>query len=947
MPKSKHIHKCIMIMLAAAMLPGSRPAEPGTEFRFSEPGTEFRSMESGAEARFAKAGTRIQFKNSGMRGKTYSAKTAGMRTVLKPEPEKTDDTSEESCDRDETPPEITEIFFQSGGQNYKSEAGPEAAAGYRHFFPEAAWCTIIITDAGAQQESKDDTESTIDGKGDERGSGADVENTADTENTTESRHRCESRTFVKLTFQDAGGGGEERLEEALLQAEIKATENDDKVCRKYMLQFGLPDVFRGRIEAEPYDCCGNHGTPVYTEGFVTGNGEDAGIPGSISAVPAVPADGINEQGEEIYINDTIPVTVTLENYFSGIGSVGMETAGASFYSGADPEAEIPLNQDKNLRPGSSCSGWEILETDENLITKMKGTVYLRAEQNEVSVKFGFYDRSGRLTGIRELQFYIDGEAPATEVFFDLNEPENEKYYNAARTAEIRVHENNFDRERSIIKARGTEGTPVIIEDWLLKGVDDAGKKIYSCRVKFSEDDEYSLKIDITDAAGNTCRQIRYAPGTRDPENFVIDTKIDQLEISGLKDGGIYAGSMTGTIRINDLHPAESRISIYRTGSDEKTENVTSEFLTDNNMSGRASFLHFTGGEEADGRYRLLVEARDLAGNREEEKLDFVIDRFGSKFRTGGGFGGIKNNFVRSVDEDLLFYEINPAGIRQGTGEAEIVRGGQSITDARYEVREISPESASGSDPEENGDRALPMSGWHSYAYVISKENFRKDGVYRVSVSSEDLAGNYSSSLRNLADPMFFCVDGTAPLLQSITGSEKKEVDDGKITFSAFDAFGLSYVKVFADEKEVLCKERFRDNIHYTDSLKLEEGKHHIRFVLSDQAGNVLDTDEKDINGNYIWKPPFSFCRDVLVTKNEGGILSGALQLPEGIPFSSPFSGRTKGTIGREGENTLPGQIPSVLSVIAMVVPAAAGVALGGRKRFGKKKKHDVQKGEGI
>src|SRR5699024_4976833 len=98
---------------------------------------------------------------------------------------------------------------------------------------------------------------------------------------------------------------------------------------------------------------------------------------------------------------------------------------------------------------------------------------------------------------------IDITAPAVSIYYDLNNPVNGRYYNAARTATVVVSERNFDEALFTFNVTNTDGTQPYISEWTHStgnGVSD--ETTHTCQVVFSADGDYTFTADVSDLAGN-------------------------------------------------------------------------------------------------------------------------------------------------------------------------------------------------------------------------------------------------------------------------------------------------------------------------------------------------------------------------------------------------------------------------------------------------------------
>ena len=127
---------------------------------------------------------------------------------------------------------------------------------------------------------------------------------------------------------------------------------------------------------------------------------------------------------------------------------------------------------------------------------------------------------------------------------------------------------------------------------------------------------------------------------------------------------------------------------------------------------------------------------------------------------------------------------------------------------------------------------------------MNKSDLSSDGRYEVKLSDKDTAGNTKT---NSAHPLGFYVDATAPTLDSVIGLEDAVVNSDKqdVTYTASDAIGLSEIEVYVGEEKQNPITEFDDIRSYNGEFTINEssGRQHVRLVVTDKAGNVLDTDD--------------------------------------------------------------------------------------------------------
>ena len=174
----------------------------------------------------------------------------------------------------------------------------------------------------------------------------------------------------------------------------------------------------------------------------------------------------------------------------------------------------------------------------------------------------------------------------------------------------------------------------------------------------------------------------------------------------------------------------------------------------------------------------------MAGNAAEAELTFSVNRFGSAYELEkdtallAGPGGRR---YASREQELVITEYNPDFLDY-----------YQITSSREgEVREL----------KEGRDYQVERTGtkdtWKTYRYRVGKENFEKEGIYLVTLYSEDRAKNVSNN-RMKEKSLEFIVDKTGPSVV-VTGVRDLERIQGKsleILAVIRDVYALAGAQVY-------------------------------------------------------------------------------------------------------------------------------------------------------
>ena len=252
---------------------------------------------------------------------------------------------------------------------------------------------------------------------------------------------------------------------------------------------------------------------------------------------------------------------------------------------------------------------------------------------------------------------------------------------------------------------------------------------------------------------------------------------------------------------------------------------------------------------------------DKAGNESTESIKYTVNRYGSVYEYSPYLADLISDggaYVQELDDDLVITEYNADKLVTDSLSIVLTRDGKPVDDVSCEVSPVINSSVSVGD-----------SGWYQYDYVIAKDNFDADGVYKMVVSSEDEAGNTPENTNYEDQSILFRVDSTPPELTSITGLEDNIINAQNLTvgYDVYDTIGLKSVTVYLNGDEVDRISNFSSDMNnYQGTFDVGESKsvQNVKLVVEDMAGNITDTSSESFSSAYSFNPNFTVSTNMLV-----------------------------------------------------------------------------------
>lgn len=437
-----------------------------------------------------------------------------------------------------------------------------------------------------------------------------------------------------------------------------------------------------------------------------------------------------------------------------------------------------------------------------------------------------------LAGNKQVQtkadrFTIDGTKPTMTITYDNNNAKSGTYYGEARTATITVNEHNFAPEDITVDAR-KDGTPISISGWSGSG------DTHVATVSFNADGNYTISASCKDRANNQGNSI-------ETQSFTVDLTKPEIAIEGVTNGTSYTGSVLPVVRVTDTNYDEGGVIVTLTGG--KNGVRESGYSKSSIANGQAfSFYDLEHAQKMDDCYTLTVKAVDKAGHETTQTISYRVNRFGSIYSLSKALESAVDSYYAAASDKFAIYEQNVDEVKKSTVSYTIDNEIVNLEEGKdYTVRH-------------SEDKA----GWNQYEYILSKDSFSKEGVYTVSVSSEDSVGNISDNKSKGVD-MEFCIDNTAPvcIISGVEEGQKIERDaSANIGIEAYDNIMFATMKVELNGEQIKSEADLQDG-KLSFTVSPTSGEQTLKVTCYDAAGNekieeVHFTFDVSILNSHLW-----------------------------------------------------------------------------------------------
>ena len=432
--------------------------------------------------------------------------------------------------------------------------------------------------------------------------------------------------------------------------------------------------------------------------------------------------------------------------------------------------------------------------------------------------------------VEATEFTIDKTRPTLSVQYNNNLATNGNYYLDQRIATFTIVEHNFDASRFELSISRNGAASQQSVNWTNNG------DTHTASIALDEEVLYNIFANYTDMAGNAIE------GTYNAE-FYVDKKAPDLIISGIDNEKAYRDGRVGfVISSSDTYFDSVSISLELLNRDGSTTTLISN--NDERANVHIDYQNIENGRklsvenlETDGIYRLMCRATDKAGRVTENNVLFSININGPTYYIDDEATlNIKDKYLVSP-QDIVFNEINVNELKPDTIKITVYRG--NTTWDLVEGRDYTVEKVEGIDK------------WCKYRYIISKDNFKENGIYHVTIASKDIVENDA-----ISEKFSFVIDNEPPVCTvfDLKAGNVYVTNSKDVRFKVTDNIELDSLIVLLDGKEImkLSGDDIKKNVSEDGTIKItipsSNKAQNLVIKYTDKSGNESET---EVKGFYI------------------------------------------------------------------------------------------------
>lgn len=490
--------------------------------------------------------------------------------------------------------------------------------------------------------------------------------------------------------------------------------------------FDVPANEQFTVYVRIVDFAGNT-TYISTDGIIVDNTKPEFEPALEDNKPEITLAPVENDLNGLYNSDvTVAVKVVdpiMEDTYSGLKeiryevlSMGEKTQEGVLYS----FTETAPTRDKLLQMWDS----RMAEIGKYITVDSK-----RNNSNDVTVKVYAVDNAGN-ENEDALSLKIDVTKPSIVVSYDNNAGdtafEDGTYFKANRTASIVISERNFNPDKVKVTITNEHGTIPVLSGWTtISGAGNGDNTTHTANVTYEADGDYTFNITYTDEAGNANDPVDYGASLA-PQKFTVDKTLPTFSIAydnnEAANGNYYKAQRIATLTVTEHNFETSRVKITLNATD-NGQQTAAPAVSGWSSNGDVHTATIT--YAADALYTFDFDYQDKAGNATADIAEqtFYVDKTNPAVSitkivdqsANSGEGNI-GFVITATDTNFdIFVPVLTAVIKNGDG---------------FETKQLDIGAVS--------DIA------NGKTYTV--ENIEADGIYRITCTVVDKAGNAYSEI---------------------------------------------------------------------------------------------------------------------------------------------------------------------------------------------------------
>lgn len=507
---------------------------------------------------------------------------------------------------------------------------------------------------------------------------------------------------------------------------------------------------------------------------------------------------------------------------------------------------------------------KITDNDINIATKVESDIVVDANYNDIVLKVELTDNAGNKS-YDYVIFGIDRTAPEITVAYKSSaKPETENYYSKTRSAYITIKERNItsedvqlliekctNMERNFSASDKTEFRKGfnIEKNKIKNGSGNHDNRAYQIKVNFDKDGNYRIKtlkcVDTAKNANTAVKHVKYESSSnndvvtaKNSTSFTIDKVKPVLKVSLDRNDQVhnkkyFNKTRTATITVTE-HNFDTRdkadfVNNITASLNGKTINKpsVSSFKRQGGSDKWVATVKF----DADGDYTLAFKVTDKAGNVFDVKKntsgvfsgnaasDFTIDKTAPTISITNALAN--NRSYTTVPTIVLTEKDNNCSNITSSVE------GTYYDDNTKSLKKLSLKANS------NG----VLTADHRTQNEVKYSVVEKDGIYTITVSCVDLAGNKSDTktlrfTKNAEGSVFI---PSADLSKLNNGYSNKAKLSKKLYIDEYSANEIKNADYYININGKRVSENIISRKLVKDSSSANGGWYHYRYTIDNNA----------------------------------------------------------------------------------------------------------------